>query len=140
MGWTNSKSADPKEPSHKKRAEGATSQIKKKYKIETKVLGSGAFGKVFMATSVSDENFKVAIKVISKRKLEDDIDQLKDEIDILKRLDHPNIIKYYETYENNKYMYIVMEYWPGGELFDVIAKKTKQEGCFNESEAADIVK
>jgi len=100
----------PDEPSQKKRVEGATSQIKKKYKIETKVLGAGAFGKVFMATSVADSNFKVAIKVISKKKLENDIDQLKDEIDILKRLDHPNIIKYYETYENAKYMYIVMEY------------------------------
>lgn len=78
--------------------------------------------------------------MISKRKIEDDIDQLLDEIAILKRLDHPNIIKYYETYENSKYMYIVMEYCPGGELFDVIAKKAKREGSFNESEAADMMK
>ena len=47
---------------------------------------------------------------------------------------------YYETYENNKYFYIVMEYWSGGELFDVIAKKAQKEGCFNESEAADMMK
>lgn len=64
----------------------------------------------------------MAIKVISKSKIGDEIEQLKDEINILKSLDHPNIVKYYETYENSKYMYIVMEYWPGGELFDVIAK------------------
>jgi len=55
-------------------------------------------------------NFKVAIKVISKSKIGDEIEQLKDEINILKSLDHPNIVKYYETYENSKYMYIVMEY------------------------------
>lgn len=116
-----------------------TTQIKKKYRIETKILGSGAFGKVFLATSVSDENFKVAIKVISKKKIDDDIDQLLDEISILKKLDHPNIIKYYETYENQKYMYIVMEYCSGGELFDVIASKAKREGNFNESEAAEMM-
>lgn len=103
-------------------------------------MGAGAFGKVFLATSVSDDKFKVAIKVISKKKLEGEVDQLLDEIAILKKLDHPNIIKYYETYENAKYLYIVMEYCPGGELFDVIAKKTKDEGCFNESEAAEIMK
>lgn len=140
MGWTNSSEKDgPIKPV--KSGAGATQQIKKKYKIETKVLGSGAFGKVFLATSVADQNFKVAIKVISKKKLDQDIEQLIDEINILKGLDHPNIIKYYETYENNKYMYIVMEYCPGGELFDFIAQKGKDsEGTFKESEAAEIMK
>ena len=138
MGWTNS--SDAKGPSNpKKKREGATSQIKKKYKIETNILGSGAFGKVFLASSVADPDFKVAIKVISKKKIGDELDQLLDEINILKSLDHPNIVKYYETYENQKYMYIVMEYWPGGELFDVIAQKAKAEGSFNESEAADMM-
>ena len=47
-------------------------------------MGAGAFGKVFLATSVSDEQFKVAIKVISKKKLEGEVDQLLDEIAILK--------------------------------------------------------
>ena len=40
---------------------------------------------------------------------------------ILTKLDHPNIVKYYETYDDVKYMYLVMEYCPGGELFDKIA-------------------
>jgi len=92
-----------------------------------------------LATSIADKDFKVAIKVISKAKLGDDIEQLKNEINILRSLDHPNIVKYYETFENHKYMYIVMEYCAGGELFDVIAKKAKAEGCFNESEAADMM-
>ena len=138
MGCTNS-SGDSVKPT-RKHHQGATQAIKKKYKIETRVLGSGAFGKVFLATSVKDKDFKVAIKVIAKKKIEDDIDQLLDEINILRNLDHPNIIKYYETYENSKYMYIVMEYCPGGELFDVIAKKANDmEGSFNESEAAEIM-
>lgn len=139
MGWTNSSDQGDATKPKKKQTLGATAQIKKKYNIETKVLGSGAFGKVFLASSVADSDFKVAIKVIPKKKIEGEIEQLMDEINILKSLDHPNIIKYYETYENNKYFYIVMEYWAGGELFEVIAKKAQKEGCFNESEAADMM-
>lgn len=86
MGCSNSSNIDnPKSyRSPKKLTNGATAQIKKKYNIATKVLGSGAFGKVFMGTSVNDENFKVAIKVIPKRNIKDEIDQLMDEISILK--------------------------------------------------------
>ena len=40
---------------------------------------------------------------------------------ILTKLDHPNIVKYYETYIDEKYIYLVMEYIGGGELFDKIA-------------------
>jgi calcium-dependent protein kinase len=39
----------------------------------------------------------------------------------LRKLDSPNIVKYYETYEDDKNVYIVMEYCPGGELFDLIS-------------------
>ena len=46
-------------------------QLKQNYHIDfqTKVLGSGSFGKVFMTTNKHDKNFKVAIKVIDKEKL-----------------------------------------------------------------------
>ena len=52
---------------------------------------------------------------------------------ILTKLDHPSIVKYYETYDDTKYMYLVMEYCSGGELFDKIAAQENQ--AFNESEA-----
>jgi calcium-dependent protein kinase len=39
----------------------------------------------------------------------------------LTTLDHPNIVKYYETYDDDKYMYLVMEYIGGGELLDKIS-------------------
>ena len=38
-------------------------------------------------------------------------------------MDHPNIVRYYETYDDEKYMYFVMEYCPGVELFDKIASQ-----------------
>jgi len=64
--------------------------------------------------------------------------RLKEELKILSTLDHPNIVKYYEHYEDTQYMYLVMEYCSGGELFEKIASQKNQ--VFNESEAASIMK
>jgi len=85
------------------------------------VLGAGAFGKVFLSESIADPSFKVAIKVLNKQKLGRKIEDIKEEVKILTTLDHPNIVKYFETYDDTKYIYLVMEYCPGGELFDLIA-------------------
>jgi len=86
------------------------------------VLGSGAFGKVFLTYNKHNEDHNVAIKVMNKKKLADHLDAIQEEVAILTKLDHPNIVKYYETYVDEKYIYLVMEYIDGGELFDKIAK------------------
>ena len=54
---------------------------------------------------------------------------------ILQTLDHPNIVKYYETYDDVKYIYLVMELCSGGELLDKVSKS----GHFSEKEAADVM-
>lgn len=46
-------------------------RITNKYKLTQTVLGAGNFGKVFLATSIADQDFKVAIKTISKKKVQD---------------------------------------------------------------------
>ena len=43
------------------------------------------------------------------------------ELAIAKKNDHPSIIKIYETYENEKYYFILMEYCEGGELFNFVS-------------------
>ena len=47
------------------------------------------------------------------------------ELEILKKMDHPNVIKYYATFYDDKYFHIVMEYCNGGELFERIIKNGK---------------
>jgi calcium-dependent protein kinase len=59
-----------------------------------------------------------------------------DEVEILKRLDHPNIIKIYEFYYDEKYFYIVTELCTGGELFQKIVKNK----IFSEKQAANTIK
>jgi calcium-dependent protein kinase len=104
----------------------------------TKVLGSGAFGKVFLTHNKHDTKHQVAIKVMNKNKLKDHLDAILEEVNILTKLDHPNIVKYYETYIDEKYIYLVMEYIGGGELFEKIAQQKNQ--VFSEKMAAEYMK
>lgn len=77
-------------------------ELKQNYHIDskTKVLGVGAFGRVFQTYNKFNTNHFVAIKVLDKEKLRDNIDCIMEEVAILNTLDHPNIVKYYETYND----------------------------------------
>jgi calcium-dependent protein kinase len=62
------------------------------------IEGSGHFGIVRVASLISNPNKKYAVKSIQKDKMQDDLHLLRRELEILKNLDHPNIVKFYETY------------------------------------------
>lgn len=61
-------------------------------------------------------------------------------MNILTMIDHPNIIKLYEIYEDIKYFYLIMELCVGGELFDRIIARVDTHNMFTEREAAIIFK
>jgi serine/threonine protein kinase len=64
--------------------------------------------------------------MINKNKLSpDDLLSLRNEVAIMQQVDHPNIVKYYETYEEKKTIYLVMELCTGGELLAHIVIKNK---------------
>ena len=102
--------------------------MKQNYYIDdkTKNLGQGAFGKVFITTHKKDSRFQVAIKVMNKRKLAEHLDAIYEEVKILNKLDNPNVVKYFETYDDDKYIYLVMEHIDGGELMDKITQQENQ--------------
>ena len=56
-------------------------------------------------------------------------------VNITRKLDHPNILKMYNLYQDDSYFYIVTDVYKGGELFDEIIKRTK----FTEDDAAQLV-
>ena len=59
------------------------------------------------------------MKVLQKKEMtEHDLEMQHNEIEILKVAQHPNIIKLIDVFENTDALYIVLEYMPGGDLFD----------------------
>mmetsp|Transcript_12187 Transcript_12187/g.17749 ORF Transcript_12187/g.17749 Transcript_12187/m.17749 type:complete len:481 (+) Transcript_12187:1-1443(+) len=110
--------------------------IHKHYEME-KLLGKGSFGQVRKAHMVRDPKRKFAVKTIDKGSLKTEKEKktLKQEIETLLEVDHPNIIKLYESYEDKKYIHLVTEYCSGGELFDHILEKKR----YSEKDAAVVM-
>ena len=103
--------------------------------LKTKVLGSGAFGEVWLVHH-KDLDRDFAMKIIKKRKnRSSDEKEILNEIEILKKLDHPKILKVVDFYSTLKKYYIITEYCPEGELFNEIIKV----GKFDEGQAAFII-
>lgn len=76
-----------------------------------------------------------AIKTIKKSKVSR-IESLRREIEILRCVDHPCIIKLYDVYEDDRFIHLVTELCKGGELFDRIIQKTEsEEGHYSEKDA-----
>ena len=84
-------------------------------------LGSGNYGKVALVKNLKN-NFFYAIKIISRKQI--DCEQLHSNLElernILLQIDHPFIVKLVKTLKDKKYIYFLMEYIKGKELFDVI--------------------
>lgn len=64
-----------------------------------------------------------------------ELKMIKNEIAIMKMVDHPNILKLFEFFEDDESFYIITEYCAGGQLFDMIREKK----VFTENEAANIM-
>ncbi|CAI2366758.1 unnamed protein product [Moneuplotes crassus] len=111
-----------------------------RYHISPKVLGAGGFGKVFLAKLVDDPESKFAIKALNKRHNKMKFADVKKEIEFLQKLDHKHIIKYFEAFQDRKYVYIVTEYCPNGDLFDYIKNEVSENGSFKENEACKIMR
>lgn len=99
-------------------------KLEENYTID-KMLGEGAFGAVYLGTNkITGE--KRAIKKLAKPQGYDRYrvsEEIKKEIDILKQLDHQNIMKIYEYFETDNEFSLITELCDGGELFDKIIKE-----------------
>ena len=117
---------------------GAHTEKIDKYYSMIKELGHGSFGHVYRCQRISTGDVYACKKFV--KKLIKNKKGLKTEIDLLRATDHPNIIKLYDIYEDNKYMYLIMEECNGGEFFDCLAKRAKEKKMYTEKECARIFK
>ena len=109
-------------------------KIKKEIVTESYVilqtLGKGSYGSVKKVRHKNLGDIR-AMKIVNKVR-----STLSKEIEILRKISHPNIVNIYEIFEDRKKYYIITEFCEGGELFEQITKK----GFYNELEAAKIIK
>ena len=106
------------------------------------LLSEGAFGKVFKVSSLINNKI-YAMKILDLKEHENDHMDKKEkeeyftnEIELLKKLNHPNIVKYYKSFKEDDSLYIIMEYFDNGDLSDYIKvlqydNKNKKEEIWN---------
>ena len=92
-----------------------------------RLIGQGAFGKVNLGLNVLTGRV-VAIKSFNKSNLNsnsENMKKIKYETNLMKKLNHPNITKILELFEDKEYILIIMEYINGGNLFSFLKKHRK---------------
>eukprot|EP00744_Colponema_vietnamica_P001930 GILI01003122.1.p1 GENE.GILI01003122.1~~GILI01003122.1.p1 ORF type:complete len:325 (+),score=117.91 GILI01003122.1:112-1086(+) len=109
--------------------------IKTFYTLD-KVLGQGTFAVVKRGIR-KDTGEQVAVKIIDRTQLDpEDEAALQTEVEILHKVEHPNVVKLKEIFDERTKLYMVMELMTGGELFDRIVQKEH----YSEKEAADTIR
>ena len=101
-----------------------------------KQLGKGGYGKVYEVKNIKTGEIR-ACKHLSKLNIKN-LEKFRREIEILKKMDHPNIIKLYEVYESERSLYLIMEECKGGEIFDRIIQHIQEKKMYSEKDAAII--
>ena len=102
-----------------------------------KQLGKGGYGKVYEVKNKKTGEIR-ACKHLSKLNIKN-LEKFRREIEILKKMDHPNIIKLFEVFESDRSIYLIMEECKGGEIFDKIIEHIQNKEMYSEKDAADII-
>jgi calcium-dependent protein kinase len=105
------------------------------YDISEDVLGQGSFGVVLKGIHKQTQQER-ALKVIPRSKITRKIDRFINEVNALKKLDHPNVIRLYEVYETETDVILVQEICSGGELL----KRFDTYDTLNEHKIANVFK
>ena len=93
--------------------------IEDRFDLDTDLLGEGGFGRVFKACD-KETGASRAVKVVLKSRVTH-MEEVKQELQLMQSMDHPNIVRLYGVYEDHCNLYLVMELCEGGELFDRLA-------------------
>lgn len=120
---TSSQSVEPQLLDHVWGDNVSSEDIRNIYIFDEKILGKGHFGSVRRAKFICDSKRIYAVKTLPMSKLKGDLYLLKRELEILRLMDHPNVIRFFDFYYvKEQYIHLVMEYCAEGNLFEKLIK------------------
>ena len=100
-------------------------------------LGSGSYSKVKLAVDLNNKDKLVAIKIVDTAKAPHDYQHkfMPRELELWPQLDHPHLVKLIESFKDEKRVYMVEQYAPGGDMLHYI----QQQGVIDESVAREWI-
>lgn len=108
--------------------------IKKIFELK-EILGTGAFSEVVLAQERATGKM-YAVKCIPKKALRGKESSIENEIAVLRKIKHENIVALEDIYESPNHLYLIMQLVSGGELFDRIVER----GFYTEQDASALIK
>lgn len=102
-----------------------------KFYERVKILGEGSLGSVELVKKKGSDRQYALKSIITELVSEEFLQELRNEVEVLRDLDHPNIVKLYETYEDGRNLYLVMQSCTGGDLHSRLP--------YSEFDAANII-
>ena len=111
----------------------------KRYKI-IKELGKGGFGKVNQILSILDNKYYAMKEIQLQGETEDKINNIKKEAIILSQFNNNNIVKYYDSFQDEEKFYILMEYCDGKNLKNFLDEYKKNNTLIEENIIYNIIK
>ncbi|KAI1888049.1 hypothetical protein AGOR_G00181050 [Albula goreensis] len=108
--------------------------IKKIFEFK-EILGTGAFSEVVLAQEKATGKM-FAVKCIPKKALKGKESSIENEIAVLRKIKHENIVALEDIYESSNHLYLIMQLVSGGELFDRIVEK----GFYTEKDASTLIR
>lgn len=138
MGAATSKKRETKLTFNMNDLDGMTNRdvkISNQYRVKSPPLGRSSFGELREALHTTLHQRRL-IKILYKSQFTpEDLEDIRREMNLTRSLDHPLILKVLEFVEDEKYFYVIMDYFKGRELLDRV-----REGPFEEAVAAKILK
>jgi len=109
-------------------------------------LGEGSFGAAYMAThrtELSGPSRRVRVCKIIEKKMADEVgtshQRVREEFAVLKRLDHPHVVRIFEDFEDDRSFYLLMEQCKGGDLQDAVKSPATRDAAQWEHWAAKVI-
>lgn len=101
---------------------------------EERILGKGAFGKAILVRRNADQKLCV-MKVVNMSEMKNsERQEALQEASVLKQFNHPNIVKYYDCFQEHHNLYIIMEYANNGDLAGLIEEHKQAGEYFKEND------
>lgn len=106
--------------------------------VITKTLGQGITGSVHLVKKIGTEDFFAKKSINIEDQDPAQMKELRNEIDLLRELDHPNIVHLYECFEHDGQIHLIMENCGGGELYAMLVHGSEDYHNFTEEEISKI--
>ena len=95
------------------------------------ILGQGSYGLVYKVLNLKDKKYYVLKQIFIGKLKDEEINNIENEKNILESINHENIVKYIDSFKDNNYFSLIMEYCDNSDLLNYIENIKREKKLIN---------